>query len=113
MKYLIIDDHDSIIRSLRRYFEGRDNVVVAECHSVEEALAAITEHNPDVIFLDHCLSGGKGEGLEITDWIRKNRPGIKIYSTTNNDSLPLYRAYAERGIEIIGKDIKKIAAIIG
>jgi two-component SAPR family response regulator len=107
MKFLFIDDDGRLLESFRRIFSNNSNVVFAECHSVEDALRAIEEHKPDVIFLDHSLSEGGNEGFEITERVK----GIKIYSTTANRALA--QEYLKRGVEHVGKlDLNKLKSII-
>jgi two-component system response regulator LytT len=107
VRILFIDDNPQIIGAFRRLFSNYPNVVFAECHSVEEALQAIEEHKPDIIFLDHHLTRNGDEGLEIADRIGSS---IKVYSTTSDESF--VSEYRKRGIEVIGKDIVKIYRII-
>ena len=83
-------------------FEDFKNFSAAECHNVEEALNAIRTNMPDVLFLDHSLSRGGSEGIEIANQIMKEIPGIKIYSTTTNPNN--YEQYEQIGIEHINKD---------
>ena len=107
MKFLFVDDNAQMLGSLRRVFLNNPNVAFAECHNVEDALHAIAEHRPDVLFLDHHLTYEGNEGLEIADQVE----GVKIYSTTSNSSVaPEYR---KRGIENVGKtDLGKLKSII-
>ena len=89
------------------FFRDQDNVVFAECHNVQEALEAISEHNPDVIFLDHSLSEGGQEGFEIVDKVKD----IKIFSTSANSDLATQ--YAKMGVEYISPtDLPKLKEII-
>jgi len=97
MKFLFINDNGDWLRSLGRIFSGRDNVVFAECHSIDEALVAISEHNPDVIFLDHSLTEGGIEGLDVARQLEDS--GIKIYSTSANSGVR--DQYAKLGISHI------------
>ena len=107
MKFLFIDDSAEWLAIIRRRFRNNKNVMFVECHSVEEALAAITKHQPDVIFLDHSLTEGGGEGLEIAKQIK----GVKIYSTTAD--FTVRSEYQKLGIEHVDKcDLKKIKSII-
>ncbi|MBI2124464.1 response regulator [Candidatus Pacearchaeota archaeon] len=100
MKILFIDDLDFFLKTIKEgFFKDKDNVVVAECHSIDEALTAIENAQPDILFLDHSLTEDGNEGLEIAGRIKDK--GIKIYSTTS-----LYRVhkeYAKLGIEVIEK----------
>ena len=82
MKFLIIDDDIDYCEALREYFAGMyPNVAVRQCISVEDALAAIGEMQPDVLFLDGDLTFRGAEGLEVA---RQISPHIKVYTTTGN-----------------------------
>jgi len=106
-KCLFIDDNGEILASLKRRFGDKSNVFFAECHSVEEALRANEEYNPDVIFLDHQLTEDGDEGFEIADRIK----GKKIYSTTSDRQLA--DDYKDFGIEYVGKtDLAALRSII-
>jgi DNA-binding NarL/FixJ family response regulator len=59
VKVLIVDDH-AMFRAGVRAELGTAVDVVAEAADVDEALAAITEHRPDVVLLDVHLPGGGG-----------------------------------------------------
>jgi DNA-binding NarL/FixJ family response regulator len=58
---LIVDDH-SIFRSGLRADLGADLNVLAEAGDVDDAVQAITEHQPNVVLLDVHLPGGSGGG---------------------------------------------------
>jgi CheY-like chemotaxis protein len=108
MVILFIDDNSQILGAFQRLFSGHPNIVFVECHGVEEALQAIDEHKPDIIFLDHHLTRNGNEGLEIVDLLAGRN--IKIYSTTSDESVVF--EYQKRGIEVVGKDVVKIYRII-
>jgi DNA-binding NarL/FixJ family response regulator len=59
VKVLIVDDH-AMFRAGVRAELGTSVDVVAEAADVDEALAAIAEHHPDVVLLDVHLPGGGG-----------------------------------------------------
>lgn len=109
-KALYIDDEGFIIRLLKRAFgDNNPNIVIVECHTVEEAMQAIDKEKPNVIFLDNDLTRGGNEGLKIADWVKD----VKIYSTTGNVSDEVISEYERRGIEIIKKaDLDKIKSIL-
>lgn len=77
-KYLFIDDNKEWLASIQRALRGKDNVLFAECHRAQEALDAVAKIQPDVIFLDHSLTEGGDEGLEIVKALQGS--GVKIYS---------------------------------
>ena len=96
-KYLFIDDDGNLLRAIQRGLSECGNVFFAECHSVNEALAAIRKHLPDVIFLDHHLTDRGEEGFAIADQVQ----GITIYTTTTNDDA--VAVYKQRGIASVSK----------
>ena len=111
INFLLIDDHKAIVEGARFYFDKFTDFTVAECHSTEEALAAIFDHIPKVVFLDHSLTKGGSEGLEVAKVLSEKYPDIKIYSTTTNP----YHAeeYKKLGIDHVEKgDTEGIKAII-
>lgn len=100
-KCLLIDDNSPIIEGLNDFFKDYENFNAVECHSVLDAVKAIKANSPDVIFLDHSLTGGGSEGFEIADIAKQLNPKIEIYSTTTNPAAE--KAYEQRGIKHIRK----------
>jgi CheY-like chemotaxis protein len=97
-KYLFIDDNGAWLSSIKRALR-KENVMFEECHSVEEAIRAIEQSQPDVLFLDNSLSEEGNEGLKIVEKLRGS--GIVIYSITADESLR--EKYSKLGVEVIGK----------
>ncbi|NYE95310.1 DNA-binding NarL/FixJ family response regulator [Psychromicrobium silvestre] len=60
-KVVVVDDH-AIFRSGLKADLEPDLLVLAEAATVEEAVAAIAEHRPEVVLLDVHLPGGRGGG---------------------------------------------------
>ncbi|RAN77586.1 DNA-binding response regulator [Bacillus sp. SRB_336] len=58
---VVVDDH-AIFRSGLKADLAPDIRVLAEAATVEEAIAAVTAHAPDVVLLDVHLPGGRGQG---------------------------------------------------
>ncbi len=58
---VVVDDHAIFRSGLKADLDGRVRVV-AEAATVEEAVATILEHRPQVVLLDVHLPGGKGGG---------------------------------------------------
>jgi len=97
MKILIIDDNGAMLRSTKRAFAGNQDVYFAECHSVEDAMKAIVEYAPNVIMLDHELTEGGNEGLEIVKQVKN----ATVFSTTSNNDV--VEEYIKRGIFHVNK----------
>lgn len=61
IRVVVVDDH-AIFRSGLKADLDADILVLAEAATVEEAIAAVSEHAPDVVLLDVHLPGGRGQG---------------------------------------------------
>jgi two-component system nitrate/nitrite response regulator NarL len=69
-RILIVDDHPMIRSAVAALLEGTAFEVTASAGSAEAALAAVAEHDPDLVILDLAMPGGSG--LEL---LRKLRAG--------------------------------------
>ncbi|MHA7175396.1 LuxR C-terminal-related transcriptional regulator [Arthrobacter sp. Sr24] len=61
IRVVIVDDH-AIFRSGLKADLAPDILVLAEAATVEQAIAAVRTHQPDVVLLDVHLPGGLGQG---------------------------------------------------
>ena len=105
---MFIDDDKSVLRALSYNFNNPD-IAYTICNTVEEALEAIKQYSPEVIFLDNHFTKGGNEGLEVADKLKDTK--IKIYSTTTDPNA--MGKYAKRSIEGVAKfDFNKIREII-
>lgn len=67
---LVVDDEPFICRSLT-FVLRKENYRVLEARNGEEALAAIREHKPDLVFLDVMMP--KLNGFQVTEKVRADR----------------------------------------
>lgn len=66
LKTLIVDDEELARRLIREYLQAHSDIeIIAECENGLQALQAITEHNPDLIFLD--IQMPRLSGLEVLE----------------------------------------------
>jgi DNA-binding NarL/FixJ family response regulator len=77
----ICDDHPIVLAGLESLFRLEpDFQVVARCVNGEEALAAVRQHNPDILVLD--LHIPRGDGLEILRVLRSEKLPTKVVMLT-------------------------------
>lgn len=80
-KILVVDDEPFICRSLS-FVLRKGNYDVFEARNGEEAIGAIRQHRPDLVFLDVMMP--KINGFEVTERVRSDPDlaGIKIILLT-------------------------------
>ena len=82
---MIVDDEPLARDRVKRFLRDEHDIrVIGECGNGKEAVAAIKEHKPDLVFLDiqmpeRTVRGGKGTG-------RKKR--CRRYILTAYDNMP-------------------------
>ena len=81
-RILIVDDQDSILHAVRRFFT-RAGFAVDCAHELEEAEALVTHIEYDLVIADLSLSEqGSTEGLEIVRYVRSCRPHTRVIMLT-------------------------------
>ena len=81
-RLLIIDDEETILFSLTRYF-SRLHYRVDTARELEEAEALVTYTSYDLVIADLSLTaGGSTEGLEILRFLRQHSPATRVILLT-------------------------------
>jgi two-component system LytT family response regulator len=71
LQILIVDDEELARRLTREYLSHHNDInILGECENGLQAVQAITEHNPDLIFLD--IQMPKLSGLEVLELTCRN-----------------------------------------
>ena len=85
MRVLIVDDHPVTRDGLKTAFGVSDEIeVVGEAASGEEAVRAVEEHKPDIVFMDVRMPGMNG--IEATRLIRERHPETRVILFTIDES---------------------------
>jgi DNA-binding NarL/FixJ family response regulator len=79
----IVDDHGLFRSGVRAELEGLVDIV-AEAGGVEEAIEAISEHQPEVVLLDVHMPGGGG--VEVIRGSAKGSPETKFLALSVSDA---------------------------
>jgi DNA-binding NarL/FixJ family response regulator len=96
IRVAIVDDHDLLRAGLRAILE-QDPLfeVVGESGDGQDAIRMVNKVRPDVVLMDVNLPGGLG-GLDVTETLVKDCPGIKIIMLTQYEN----REYIRRAIRV-------------
>ncbi len=98
MRVVIVDDEELARRLLREYLEADGRVDVAsECANGFEAVKAIAEHKPDLVFLD--IQMPKLDGFEVLELID---PGVAVIFVTAYDQYAM-RAFEAHAVDYLLK----------
>jgi DNA-binding NarL/FixJ family response regulator len=82
-RVVIVDDHHLFRAGVRAELEGLVDIV-GEAGTVDEAVAAIREKNPDVVLLDvHMPDGG---GVEVIRRIGAQQPAVRFLALSVSDA---------------------------
>ena len=77
MKILIVDDEIFARRTLKRLFEGENNIEIMEAEDCYDAYAMYEEYSPDIVITDILMKGGIG-GEWLIDKILSFNKDAKI-----------------------------------
>jgi two-component system, response regulator RegA len=114
-RLLIIDDEQSVLFALRRYFQRRGFTV--QCaRELEEAEALMSTCAFDLAIVDLSLTAnGSTEGLEFLRYVRRYRPHARLILLTGFADAGIEAEAARRGVDALihkPKPLSEIARIV-
>src|SRR5688572_2812451 len=93
VRALIVDDEELGRRMLRSLLAADDDVlVVGEAASAAEARRKISEHKPDLVFMDIEMPGGSG--IEVLQDLGESVPYVILVTGHPEFALPAFEAQA-------------------
>jgi two-component system, NarL family, response regulator LiaR len=82
IRVLVADDHAVVRQGLRTFLELQEDIeVVADVADGRQALAAVAEHDPDVVLMDLVLP--EVDGVEAIQRIVSERPRVRVIALTS------------------------------
>ena len=115
IKVLLVDDHKIVREGVRAFLHTLADIqVVAEADSGMAAVAAVEQHQPDVVLMDLEMPG-ELDGITATRQIRKTRPKTQvIVVTSHHQDEYIFPAVRAGVISYLLKDIEpdELAAAI-
>ncbi len=96
IKLAIVDDHPLIRKGLKSLFEEFEDLkVITEADNGKTFIDSLLENIPDIVILD--LDMPEMDGIEVTDYLHKNHPEIKILILTMYDDDAFITHLIEKG----------------
>jgi two-component system, LytTR family, response regulator len=96
LRAVLVDDEDLARHALRELLRTHPEVeIVAECANGFEAVKAVAEHSPDLLFLDVQMP--KLTGFDVLELIERDRQPAVIFATA-------YDQYAMRAFDVHAVD---------
>jgi DNA-binding NarL/FixJ family response regulator len=96
---VLVEDHDLLADNLVRLLEsGGDIQVLAVATTVADAIAAVRQHTPDIVVMDHRLPDGTG--VDATRSIKADHPDLPVILLTGALDQSVERAALEAGCAI-------------
>ena len=96
MKLMIVDDSEPIRRVIASFLDDLVDEFV-ECEDGNKALAAYSQHHPDIVLMDIKMK--QTDGFEATAEIRKAFPTARIVVVSQWDTPTLREHARESGAE--------------
>lgn len=96
IRLLLVDDHAVVRLGMRMLFESEpDMEIVAEAENARDALAAVTEFQPDVVLMDIGLPDISG--IEATRRIKAQSPNTAVVALTIHEDQEYFFKMLEAG----------------
>jgi len=107
IRVFLLDDHAIVRHGLRALLEAEDDIqVVGEASTVEDGLAGVLEHRPDVALLDARLPDGSG--VDVARGLREQAPEVRSLILSSYDDEEILVDAFSAGVA--GYVLKQIAA---
>ena len=100
LRLVIVDNDQTVLDLLTLDLGLEGHQILATAVDAEEAVAACTEHQPDVLIVDLRLGSGPN-GVDVAHRVR--RPGLRIILHTNYVSTATVKAAAGAGAVVVEK----------
>ncbi|MBX9782623.1 MAG: response regulator transcription factor [Chitinophagaceae bacterium] len=96
IKVLIADDHRVLLDGLVSVLKSEKNInVAATAEDGTAVLELLGKNDYDLCLLDISMPGA--DGIELTRWIRQNKPDIKIIILTTHDETEIIAELVKLG----------------
>lgn len=109
----IVDDHTLIRKSLINILESSGHVIVGDAENGIDMIEQLKSCSPDIVIVDCVMP--LMDGIETAEWLRVNRPEIKVLALSmNSDDLTVIRMLkaGARGFILKGAKLEELQEAI-
>lgn len=93
LRVVVVDDEAPAREVLCEYLETAEVTVVATCGNGFEAVKAVAEHRPDLVFLDIRMP--KLDGFEVLELLGEDRPAVVFVTAFDQYALDAFAVHAQ------------------
>src|SRR5262245_42739535 len=101
-RILVVEDNDKVRDATVRRLESL-GYAAFQARTGPEAIELLESGEPAALVFSDIVMPGKMTGYDVADWIRSNRPNIKVVLASAHSNMPLASSEAVRDIRMLGK----------
>jgi CheY-like chemotaxis protein len=99
---LVVEDNDRVREATVSRLESL-GYAVCQARTGSEAIKRLESGESIALVFSDVVMPGKITGYDIVEWIRSNRPDLKVVLTSAHSNMPLTMSEAMREIRVLGK----------
>jgi len=101
-RILVIEDNDKVREATVSRLESL-GYAVSQTRTGPEAIKLLESGEPFALVFSDIVMPGKMTGYDVVEWIRSQRPDLKVVLTSAHSNTPLAASEAVREIRVLGK----------
>jgi signal transduction histidine kinase/CheY-like chemotaxis protein len=101
-RILVVEDNDKVREATVRRLEAL-GYAVFQARTGREAIKLLQAGEPAALVFSDIVMPGKMTGYDVAEWIRSERPDVKVVLASAHSNMPLASSEAVRDIRMLGK----------
>jgi signal transduction histidine kinase len=101
-RILVVEDNDKVREATVRRLESL-GYAVFQARTGREAIKLLQAGEPAALVFSDIVMPGKMTGYDVAEWIRSERPDVKVVLASAHSNMPLASSEAVRDIRMLGK----------
>jgi CheY-like chemotaxis protein len=101
-RILVVEDNDKVREATVRRLKALGYAAL-EARTGPEAIKLLESGEPVALVFSDIVMPGKMTGYDVAEWIRSQRPDLKVVLASAHSNMPLATSEAVREIRVLGK----------